>query len=226
MLDLIPIRIRVIARAAPKTPRRVTSPPSRYGQLRSPVLAAVLAAGLLALPVGASADTGGTVTATVTPGAACATLSGTTTSFGTLPFSRPSLPSTGQATPNQFITSCAGFIQNLFVHGSDATATGVDWTLADVPDTCLPAGTTNEFVYNLKTFNPQGTGPFPGVPGTYPQVSHNLVAADQSFTNVPPATPPASIGQIGEVSTITMPCTGSSGAGVQLSISVVFTVTA
>lgn len=72
--------------------------------------------------------------------AACLELSTTSIDFGSVHLGSQSTA----ATPDITVTSCSGTPEDLFAHGSDATATGVTWTLVGGSATCADTlGTDN-----------------------------------------------------------------------------------
>jgi len=177
--------------------------------VRFGVVGAVAAtAAYAALPV--FGDNSGSVTATVSvSGVSCITLNTSSTSFGTLPFTTATSISSGQSTDGVYATNCGQNSEDLYAHATDATgSSGADWSLIDL-------GSGGATASNLCS-SPNRYGLY------FVQSSQYLTTSDQELNAVPtplPAGVPTTISSLA----IFMPCTGSSGSGQTMSLSVVFT---
>jgi len=174
---------------------------NRSGRRASPIVLALGALVLGAAPVHAATD--GTVGVTITVAAPCILVSGSF-DFGTNPFSQPGAPTVVGVT-GATATNCSGAAETYVAHGANAVATtdpGVAWSLGSDPCT-----TTNQYRLDLTDANPVTT-------------SVILGNTDQSFlTGVPDAT----LTELRGV--LVMPCTGSDGAGLQMTSTVTITAT-
>jgi hypothetical protein len=150
---------------------------------------------LSAVPI-FSADSG-VVDASVTAAAPCITVSFSTLDFGTLPFSQGATPPASIPNPGS-LTNCSVQQSNILLRGTDATgAGGVTWSLQN-----LAGCQQDAFASRLS---------FPGLstPATTTDNAIFSMAAGLTFA-------------VDAVS-LTMPCTGSSGAGVEMSWQYIFT---
>ena len=167
--------------------------------------AAALAAGyfvLSALP--ASGETSGQVTASVQVDVAapCITLDNTAISFGTLPFSTATSIYQNSGSPDVTYTNCSSRAEQIFVRGSDATGTGnALWGLVSDAALCP----------NLDRFN-AAVWPAGDEAGRV-----NLTTSEQLLrsTDAGASQPTHAY--------IWMPCTGSTGAGQLMTMSINFT---
>jgi hypothetical protein len=153
----------------------------------------------------------GTVSASVTAGAACITLSQTApVDFGTKDFSTSAGNSAaGQAAGS--ITNCATQTESILAKGTDASNGATTWSLVDATGLPTPVNpcdlaSPNTNKYFLSTF--------PGALSTVllsttNKAFHSLAAGASSSLTV----------------AVVMPCTGSSGAGQTLNFSYVYTAT-
>jgi hypothetical protein len=169
------------------------------------VLSVLLAGGVYAgssVPV-FSADNG-TVNATVTvQDVACITVTSAGIDYGTKAFSTSAVPvqSSGSITS---IASCSGSAQTVLIKGTPTTGTTPAWSLVN----SLACPTPNQFVHEFDN---------PGTAGSYLALGTNNLTFQAGF---------ASMATISSIPTrLTMPCTGSSGGGVQVSTQIIFTAT-
>lgn len=168
------------------------------------ILSVLLAAGLYAgssVPV-FSADNG-TVTATVSvQDVPCITLGVTTLNHGTKAFSSTTLVTDTKNISN--IDSCSSAAQTLLATGSNATGSGVTWT----PVATVNCSSTPKNQYRMALRNPG------------PPTVINLSLAAQPFGSLS-----ADQQDFLAEATLTMPCTGSDGAGETMSMSITLTAT-
>jgi hypothetical protein len=146
----------------------------------------------------------GTVAATVTAESTCITVTPANAPLGTLPFSAAGRTSSASITPT--IASCTSASQKLFARGTAATGTGATWHLSSA-DVCM--GTLNRYRVNPVSGFSTGSGMF--IPPL--SVSDQRVAdlgANQTLVGL---------------LHVEMPCTGSDGAGTEMSFSIIFTAT-
>lgn len=142
----------------------------------------------------------GVVDASVTANdAACITIGSPAILYGSAVFSTSVTPvnKTGSVT----VTSCSGSPQNILARGSNATQSGggATWTLGAV--TCpTPKDVFSHFVNEVRMTTPGNTS-----------ISMSTTSLGQT---VSPST------------RLTMPCTGSVGAGILMTTTLVFTATA
>ena len=171
---------------------------------------------IVVVPTSASADGSGTVAATVTPASPCITIDGTTADFGTPVYNTsPSGPdtwtlgTTNSTSPvNQTnIHNCSAAAENIYAHGSNASGTAVtSWTLSDSARSVCTLG-TNTYKYRLLQAGQSGTQWY-------------LTTADKGiWGNL------AAGNNAGWSNFLVMPCSGSSGAGVAMSMTVTYTAT-
>jgi hypothetical protein len=168
--------------------------------IRLIAVSAIAALAFAASAIPAFGDGSGTVSATVTAAAPCITVSNTSLDFGALPFSTPDAVSTKRLPEGASnVASCSAQSERLFVHGTDATGPSASWTLAGASAGPCIVG-PNKYGLSLR-FN------------------FEVVPSDVQF-----ATLPAGQSTSPEFG-LTMPCTGSDGAGQTLSFQYVFTAT-
>jgi hypothetical protein len=166
------------------------------------LLAGWVVAALTSLPIPASADESGAVTATVTVAAPCVLLTDTEIGYGVLPFSRDSEVARESGAGPMTVENCSGTTQLLFVRGTDATSinSSASWALTD------PAGGT--------------TNPCALRPNAY---FHELSFEGNPVQFLTIADSPALAGYGQYEFGLTMPCVGSDGAGETFQMAVVFT---
>jgi hypothetical protein len=168
------------------------------------ILSLVLAGGIYAgssVPV-FSADNG-TVEASVTvQDAACIVVTSSGIDYGTRAFSTAVLVQpTGSITS---LASCSGAAQSIQIKGAAATGPTPSWSL--VSSLSCP-GTTNQFVHEFDNPNTAGTW-------------IALTTGNLNFGGIGPMV------TIPDISTrLTMPCTGSAGAGMEVTTQIIFTAT-
>ena len=166
--------------------------------------AVLVAVALLASTTGSALGAGnGTVSAQVTVASgACLTLGTNAVNYGTQPFSMPSSPSS-QQTGLFALASCSSSTEQISAEGTNATGNaGASWTLKQsTADLC----TLNLDQYESNAKDP-GVGAVP--------------LGSLSYANLGS---PYSAGEVRQVSVgMTMPCTGSSGAGQTMSFQYLF----
>jgi hypothetical protein len=164
------------------------------------VAVAALALGASAVPVFA-ADSGTVNAQIVVGGTACLTVS-SSVDFGTAQFQAPGSNGAIVGTPSVAVTSCSTATETILARGTDATAPGVQWTLATAAPCPIAAPTTNQYSLGLR---------LTGGSDTYlstTNASLGSVAANGTLTRTP---------------LMRMPCTGSAGQGQTMSMSYVFT---
>jgi hypothetical protein len=165
--------------------------------------------GLLAVGLALSARTtfgqsGGTVTATVqVQAAACITIAPNSFTYTAAGLSSTSSPTTTlPSSAKPVVTNCSSSAENFLAKGGSATGSGVTWTLGSSHGDCS-APTLNQYRHELKP----GTGSFFSLSET-DQVWESAVSATNSRT----------------VDTrLTMPCNGSDGVGLTMSIPIILT---
>lgn len=170
----------------------------------------VLASGLLVLaafPVAAEAADSGTIGTTVTGAAPCIEVSGSF-AFGTLPFSTTGGTS-GKAVAGATATNCGAQDEVFLARGSTATNGATSWSLSvivgDPP--CGSDGTLRN-AYGMDISRSDGTSAL------------HLSDSDQTFlTAVPVSSSQEFHGSIA------MPCTGSDGAGLEMTSTITLTAT-
>ena len=154
-----------------------------------------------ALP--ALAADSGTVDAQVTVATPCIIVSPPSLDYGTLPFS--TVGNQGYGARAIVLTNCGSSQEQMFAHGTDATANNTTiWTL-QASEPCS-AG-LNE--YFLRARDNSNTGPFVALT-TVDQVLETVGAGNDALTN--------------ELQLV-MPCVGSDGAGQAITFQAVFTAT-
>lgn len=166
----------------------------------------ILVAGLVllaAVPGGIDAANSGTVQATVTGAAPCVTVSGSF-AFGTLPFSTSTVNGQGFAS-GVSAQNCGAQAETFLVRGSAATNGTISWTLGGGGSPCA-IGVNR---YSMTVYD---------TPTTSSVVS--LTTTDQTFLSAVPANASQSVG-----SGLTMPCTGSDGAGLEMTSTITLTAT-
>ena len=168
----------------------------------------VLTAGFLLLaanPISAVAADNGTLSLTVTGAAPCIVVSNGF-DFGTLPFSQPNADSASATSygPGPSARNCGAQSEVFLAHGSSATNGNVSWAL--IAPTGLCSAGLNKYYFFLKDY------PF--------TTSLGLTTTDQTFlSGVAGGSTATLTGGIG------MPCTGSDGAGLQMSSTITLTAT-
>jgi hypothetical protein len=171
------------------------------------VLITVAIATLGALPP-AAGQTGpeATVTATMRIASSCLVVSPTTVDFGSLEFTQPagtrSNPAPAEATAAVTVRNCSSQGQTILVRGGPAVGTGVVWAHAPPgADVCIGP---NLFIQGVR----DASG-----------ATKRLTIVDQAFKSMPAgANEPVTL-------TLTPPCSGSTGAGVQVSVKYTFVAT-
>jgi hypothetical protein len=170
--------------------------------------AATAAAFFFASVLPASSADSGTVQAKVTVASPCLTITGAITSmgsldFGTLPFSTTS-GNSGKGVGAGRVENCAATAENFSVRGTNAVGTDATWTLVDPrPNNVCSAGINKYLVTPTKS--PVATG------------NVGLSLADQLLVNVPASQwVDLSVG-------LSMPCSGSDGAGQNMSFQIIYT---
>jgi hypothetical protein len=145
----------------------------------------------------------GTVTATVSvQDVPCMTVTSSGIDYGAKVFSGASpVQATGTITS---IGTCSSAAQTVWVKGASATATGVTWTLV----AGLACPTTNQYVHEVD--NPNSPASFVPLTNTN-QNFGTFNAQPHSIPNIP--------------TRLTMPCTGSAGAGQTISTQILFSAT-
>jgi hypothetical protein len=166
---------------------------------RLTVFGVVFALSLSALANGALAADNGTVNVSVNATAPCVTITGQF-AYGSLPFSTSGAASTSGVTIGPSITNCSGTSEQFVAKVSSLVNGTSTWTPAAPSGT--PCPTLNTFKLNVSGF---------GAPST------DLSGTDQAIGSLTTATP------ILWASVFTMPCTGSSGAGVPMSGTITLT---
>jgi hypothetical protein len=170
---------------------------------------ATLAFLLSALPaIGAG---GGTINATITPVDSCITVAPESVDLGPANFSALLLVT--KHIPTQ-VVSCSSMSQDIYARGTHATgAGGAQWQI----ESSFPLGCpANVDRYRLLVEHPGDTYPPSGT-------SVELNVGDQKVAVLGPAA--TSNNAITTPTTLVMPCSGSSGAGVEMSFSITFTAT-
>ena len=166
-----------------------------------------------------AAGPGASVPVSVSTMAACITVSGGF-SFGTLPFSTSSAASTGLSGATAAITDCAGTAQTILGSVSNLTGTTGSWAPIDPATTSGDAGNpclvssgalTDRFFLAIGGGNDATTAPV-GSP-VLTSVEAELGPLDAGSTDFP----------LG--AGISMPCTGSTGAGESMTGTVTLTAT-
>jgi hypothetical protein len=144
-----------------------------------------------------------TVTATLQIASSCLVVSPTAVDFGTLEFTQPSTARTSaapaEATAAVSLRNCSSQSQSVLVRGGPAVGTGVIWGHAPPgADVCIAP---NLFIQGVR--DASGT-------------AKRLTIVDQTFKTLPAgATEPITL-------TLTPPCSGSTGAGQQLTVKYTF----
>jgi hypothetical protein len=169
------------------------------------VLSVLLAGGVYAgssVPVFSEDDA--TVTATVSvQDVPCITVGTTLINYGTKAFSTSQGLVSGSSTIGN-VDSCSTAAQTLLIKGTPTTGTTPAWSLVN----SLACPTPNQFVHEFDN---------PGTAGSYLALGTNNLTFQAGF---------ASMATISSIPTrLTMPCTGSSGGGVQVSTQIIFTAT-
>lgn len=213
-------------------------------KLRSVRLIKFVAVALLTMVVVAppsGADTG-SVTATVTASTACITVEAASVDFGSLPFSTSDnnivefgIPDTNTA-PEYTLTNCSSLEASFHGTGSNIFDSGsgqIIWYLDDTidfsnPDICsdtseLTAGYTGSInrYYSSVVTDTNGSGTVGDIVGGNPD-SGQFLAHNSSKVLAGASAVPGS-GSITIGNQITMPCTGSDGAGETQSTSITYT---
>ena len=164
---------------------------------------AALAIGASSVPVFA-ADNGTVNAQVIANGAACLTVS-SNVDFGTAPFLAAGTTTVTVGAPNIAVTSCSTATETVLARGTDASATGVAWTLITAAPCPIAAPTTNQYNLGLRV---GGNTPDAFLSGT--NASLGTVAANATLSRTP---------------IMRMPCTGSAGSGQTMSMSYVFIAT-
>lgn len=160
---------------------------------------------LASLPGLTTAASSGTVSATVTGAAPCITVSGSI-AFGTLPFSQVNNLSGGFAgNQGTTVTNCGAQSEAILARLSTATNGNTNWTVT-TGDPCAN-GSTN--IYGMDVFD------YSNYAGKL-----RMSGSDQTFLSSLGGNTGLTIS--GE---IFMPCTGSAGAGVQMTSTITLTAT-
>jgi hypothetical protein len=147
-----------------------------------------------------------TVTATLRIASSCLVVSPTTVDFGSLEFTQPAgmrpNGAPAEATAAVTIRNCSTQNQSVLVRGGPAVGTGVVWGHAPPgADVCVGP---NLFIQGVR----DGSG-----------TAKRLTIVDQVFKSLPAGgTEPVTL-------TLTPPCSGSTGAGQQLSVKYTFVAT-
>lgn len=159
----------------------------------------------------------GTVTATVTAATSCIEVQATSVNFLTQPFSTNTADRVAQSGYYD-VTNCSSGEASFLGHGSDATGTGFTWALDGTTEGIPPAlmcedldGTTNRFRHSI---NVDRTDENLGAAGTF-------ITTTPQTLNGANAVPALGVELI--QNQITMPCTGSAGAGLLASFSATYT---
>jgi hypothetical protein len=155
----------------------------------------------------AAASPTGTVSATVSAQAAggaspCVQVAPSSVSYGTGQFSTPGSPVVKNASSDIAVTNCGTAAEDFLARGSNATSPMASWQLIDTGGVC-DTGSIDKYKLSLGlTFTP----------------TFFLSTTNQTIEQAQPA------GAVRQIpSQLTMPCTGSSGAGQTLSLELVFT---
>lgn len=146
----------------------------------------------------------GTVDATISMSAStiCIELSTATVDFGTGQFGQVGVP----GSPDIVVTNCGVAMQALFAHGTDATAPGAAWALVDNAASCADALGLDE--YHLRLLDAETLDDAWGLSTTNTLLQSIDVASTASYRP-----------------SIDTACPGSSGAGQQMAMQIVFTAT-
>jgi hypothetical protein len=145
----------------------------------------------------------GSVTATVNvQDVACVQITSSGITYGTKAFSTANTPVQGTGTITN-LASCSTADQTVLVHGATATGTGATWSLVSA----LACPTPNQYVHEVD--NPNTLGGFLQLASG--NITFGSLAGNSSFGSIP--------------TRLTMPCTGSNGAGQTMSTQIVFTAT-
>lgn len=158
---------------------------------------------------------GGTANLRVTAAAPCLTVDAETVEFGVQPFHSGSLAAPGYSgTPTIKVTNCSALEANVYGRGTDATGASATWTLAT--SYLCSSGHLNK--YALEVWD----GPM-RIAGAHATA---LTTANQALYNDAgqQAAWPAGYSQ-DQRAVIYMPCTGSDGAGEEMSMQIVYTAT-
>jgi hypothetical protein len=156
-----------------------------------------------------SADNG-VVAATVTAAAPCITLSNTALAFGPQAFSTASQTKQPTTATSTTVTNCSSNAEKFYAHGTDANGSG-GATWANVGGTfdftCATTNTFNQIIFDSVWGSPnyKALGKS-DVDLTVPFVGAKAAGSSETYA-------------FG----MTMPCTGSVGAGVEMSFQYVFT---
>lgn len=201
--------------------------------------ALVLSIGLAALAAGAQ-PTGAQsasepVVATVTASSACITVEASSVDFGTNPFSTDTGDSTGDENAvgspdtsgtsgaSYALTNCGSGEESFLASGTDATDTGVTWSLDDGPFSELANGICND--------SDGGTNRYRMDVVNDADNDDDLADGDSgiflstSSKPIPGADAVAGSGSVNVGNRIVMPCTGSDGANVLMSSTITYTAT-
>lgn len=159
----------------------------------------------------------GTVTATVTAATSCIEVQATSVNFLTQPFSTNTADQVAQSGFYN-VTNCSSGEASFLGHGTDATGDGFTWALDGTTGGIPPVlmcedtdGTTNRFRHSI---NVDRTDESLGAAGTF-------ITTTPQTLNGANAVPAAGVELI--QNQITMPCTGSDGAGLLASFSATYT---
>lgn len=132
----------------------------------------------------------------------CIELSTASVDFGTGQFGQVDV----HGSPDIVVTNCGVSVQALFAHGTDAAAPGAAWTLVDSTATC--ADTLGLDEYHLRLLDAETLDDAWGLGTTNTLLQSIGVESTASYTP-----------------SIDTACPGSSGAGQQMSMQIVFTAT-
>jgi hypothetical protein len=175
--------------------------------MRGAIVGAMLAAAAALAPLAAQGASSGAVTAQVVAGGSpCITISSPSNlpvDFGSLAFSATPGASQGTGNPDITVASCATSSESLLASGTNATSGNVTWTLAGtLANTCQNA--LNQYRLALRDQN---------------QADLFLTTTNQSAGTL------AANGTLTRTPRITMPCTGSVGGGLTMTMSFNFVAT-
>jgi hypothetical protein len=179
----------------------------RIRLLAMAVTTTVLLLSMSAMPAFSDAHTGA-VDATVTASAGpCITVGVAAIDFGTNEFSTTAGDVTSESDPYD-LTNCGDAPQSFHASGTDAQNTGATatWVLDDSAGLDCTSSTDE---YQLLLF---GTGAF-----------QRLSSSVEKVVPDTGANPVAAAGSISVGNTLVMPCSGSSGAGDAMSLSILYT---
>jgi hypothetical protein len=183
--------------------------------LTATIFVALAAAALSALPAFSQAT--GTVNAHVIAGAAaapCITItspaSGGTVDFGSRPFNTSNPTVSWPGATDITVANCGTSPETFLARGTNAAAGAAQWSLQSTPVDCN--GVLN--VYNLML-----RGPATDDPTVIRDVLLDSVSNEALAFSVAPN------GSLTRSPRIVLPCSGSSGAGLQMSMSYLFTAT-